>query len=374
MIICGCARGSESRPTLYRITQRSGAYAAGSGINIVGRCSPFQFEAACAMYSTCLFCHSDLGLNETIESFPVGRRLAFDPSKGRLWVVCRRCERWNLSPLEERWEAVEEAERLFRGTRLRVSTENIGLAKLREGIELVRVGKPLRPEMAAWRYGDQFGRRRRKKLALAAAIPGSAALIVYAGAAAGIGAGVMAYLALYAYAAGMKDANSPAQPIARVRISPASDIAVFKQDLRYIRLLQGGGDSPWRLQLADGPSLSGRAAMDAAAKILPLMNPRGGSQRQVSSAISVLERGDRPSDSFTEVARWNPRLASCPRPVLLALEMAAHEETERRALDGELRELEVAWKEAEQIAAIADRLLVPAIVEDAFRRLRSGRA
>jgi hypothetical protein len=25
-----------------------------------------------------------------------------------LWVVCRHCERWNLSPLEERWEAVEQ--------------------------------------------------------------------------------------------------------------------------------------------------------------------------------------------------------------------------------------------------------------------------
>jgi hypothetical protein len=40
----------------------------------------------------------------------------------------------------------------------------------------------------------------------------------------------------------------------------------------------------------------------------------------------------------------------------LALEMALHEETERRALDGELAMLEGMWREAEQIAAIADRL------------------
>lgn len=39
------------------------------------------------MYTTCLFCHSSLGTNETIESFPVGRRLAFDAAHGRLWVV-----------------------------------------------------------------------------------------------------------------------------------------------------------------------------------------------------------------------------------------------------------------------------------------------
>src|SRR3982751_6632500 len=114
------------------------------------------------MFSTCIFCHSGLGANDAVEHFPVGRRLAFDAARGRLWVVCRECERWNLTPLEERWEAIEECERLFSSTRLRVSTDNIGLAKLREGLELVRIGNALRPEMAAWRYGDQFGRRRRK--------------------------------------------------------------------------------------------------------------------------------------------------------------------------------------------------------------------
>ena len=51
------------------------------------------------MYATCLFCHAPLGANEEIEHFPVGRRLAFDSVKGRLWVVCRKGERWNLSPL-----------------------------------------------------------------------------------------------------------------------------------------------------------------------------------------------------------------------------------------------------------------------------------
>src|SRR5689334_749936 len=110
------------------------------------------------MYSTCLFCQASLGRNEAIEHFPVGRRLAYDAATGRLWVVCRKCERWNLTPLEERWEAIDDAERSYRGTRLRVSTDNVGLARLREGTELVRIGKPERPELAAWRYGDQFGK------------------------------------------------------------------------------------------------------------------------------------------------------------------------------------------------------------------------
>jgi hypothetical protein len=71
------------------------------------------------MYSTCLFCQGELCANEAIEHFPIGRRLAFDASKGRLWVVCRRCERWNLAPLvramegelavlEEAWKEAEE--------------------------------------------------------------------------------------------------------------------------------------------------------------------------------------------------------------------------------------------------------------------------
>jgi len=63
------------------------------------------------MYATCLFCHSGLGKNEVVEEFPVGRRLAFDAANGRLWVVCGACGRWNLSPLEERWEAIETCER-----------------------------------------------------------------------------------------------------------------------------------------------------------------------------------------------------------------------------------------------------------------------
>src|ERR1035437_7132485 len=116
------------------------------------------------MYSTCLFCHQPLGKNEAVEHFPVGRRLAFDAAKGRLWVVCRKCERWNLTPLEERWETVEECERAFRATKLRVSPHHMGPARLREGTELVRIGEPQRPEMAAWRYGDQFGRRTRRNV------------------------------------------------------------------------------------------------------------------------------------------------------------------------------------------------------------------
>jgi hypothetical protein len=39
--------------------------------------------------------------------------------------------------------------------------------------------------------------------------------------------------------------------------------------------------------------------------------------------------------------------------------MALHEESERRALEGELAGLKAAWRQAEEIAAISDNLLLP---------------
>jgi hypothetical protein len=51
-------------------------------------------------------------------------------------------------------------------------------------------------------------------------------------------------------------------------------------------------------------------------------------------------------------------IGKLPVPKKLALEMALHEEQERRALEGELKALELAWKAAEEIAAISDDLLL----------------
>jgi hypothetical protein len=56
----------------------------------------------------------------------------------------------------------------------------------------------------------------------------------------------------------------------------------------------------------------------------------------------------------------------------LAFEMALHEEAERRAMAGELAELEQAWRAAEEVAAIADDLLLPGSVGEALDRLRGG--
>jgi hypothetical protein len=50
--------------------------------------------------------------------------------------------------------------------------------------------------------------------------------------------------------------------------------------------------------------------------------------------------------------------------------MALHEEAELRALQGELSELERAWRDAEEIAAIADNMLTPSSIQQTLDQLR----
>src|SRR5262249_27022846 len=69
--------------------------------------------------------------------------------------------------------------------------DNIGMARLADGTTLVRIGEPLRPEFAAWRYGDQFGRRRRRNLLVAGGGVAAIGALVSAGVAAGVGIGLV---------------------------------------------------------------------------------------------------------------------------------------------------------------------------------------
>jgi hypothetical protein len=337
------------------------------------------------MYSTCLFCNASLGTNEVVEHFPVGRRLAFDAAKGRLWVVCRSCERWSLSPLEERWEAIEECERLFRDTRMRVSTENMGLARLREGLELVRVGEPLRSEMAAWRYGDQFGRRRKWALIRAGLGIGALGAVIAGGAAAGVGI-VGGWWWMGRGIVNRAVNGSPNAVVARLP-QESGILEVRRKDLERLRLVRGEGVADLRLLLGQEPGsrvvrraadieFVGPDAIRAAGALLVPMNRFGGTRRQVDSAVELLEEAGDPVNIFARAARDRRSGGASPLkldyPVRLALEMAAHEEQERRALQGELALLETAWKEAEEIAAISDSLLLPSGIDEWVRRLRGS--
>ncbi len=354
-----------------------------------------------SMYSHCVHCNAALGANDVLEAFPVGRRVAFDADKGRLWVVCAKCERWNLAPFESRWEALEQAERAFRSTSVRMSTDNIGLAKWRDGTTLIRVGRPLRPEFAAWRYGDQFGRRRRRAIigGSVLALGGAAAI----GGAVASGAGLVALLPIaHAFNMIMLTKNQRASliplphpdgrwflPFGNPRIIAgtrgADDWAI---EIGWVRRLDeprmtlrswiGNGQNyeQGRVTLEDG------LAREALAKLLPRVNGGGAPGARIHDAVSMIEQagGSERMLSWAASQRgvWAAKqimgdtgdLAFVPKPARLAIEMAVHEERERLAMLGELAELERAWQDAERIAGIADSLLVPANIEDKLSAIR----
>ena len=356
------------------------------------------------MYSTCLFCNGDLGKNEVIESFPIGRRLAYDAAKGRLWVVCRNCERWNLTPLEERWEAIEECERQFSDTRLRVSTDNIGLARLREGLELVRIGTALRPEMAAWRYGDQFGRRRRKHLIYTGVgVTAVAGLVVMGPVMGWIAGGGWGSWQIITQGYSIYQARrvrvrlrlpEDEQPLL-VRKGELDKAAIMNVDgqwglrLSYTRKGMSGLDrSAVSFKMKDNAYemvLTGERALQTAAKLLPAANEEGAGEKDVQAAVKLIGEVPDPARLFDRYASAprkpslrkpdrtpGHRLMSLPREVRLALEMAAHEDQERRALEGELAILEAAWKEAEEVAKIADDMFIPAGTDARLEGFRKG--
>ena len=329
------------------------------------------------MYSTCIFCHAGLGSNEAIEHFPVGRRLAFDAAKGRLWVVCRECERWNLSPLEERWEAIEECERLFRDTKLRVSTDNIGLARLKEGTTLVRVGEPQRPEMAAWRYGDQFHRRRRKHIAMVSAGIVVAGGWLLAGPVMGLVGGASVNLF------NIPNLILSLRTVARVRVDGTvlelNRAMVRQVSLRTHRVHGFELEIPQHLSVRSAFGvdrsnvvLDGDEALRAARVLLPRINQAGGSPSDVAEAVDVLERARDPEQLFRRFASNGELLHKLRTPSRLALEMSLHEEDERRALEGELALLEDRWREAEEVASISDDMFLPSGVSAMLMRFKGS--
>ena len=349
------------------------------------------------MYSTCLFCNHALGANESIERFPVGRRLAFDAAKGRLWVVCRACGRWNLSPLEERWESIEACEQHYRDTRLRVATDEIGLARLQDGLELVRIGRPLRPEFAAWRYGDQFGKRRLRTIAIVGGSVAIGGVMLATGTFAFLKAAIPGGGMLYQLPNWINMYRMQRVIAARVQ-TPDGEKPIKLGQVKQAQLVRrDDAERGWALRVrhADGSALvTGDEAVRVAGLLLARINHSGAFQKTVRSAVDRIEGAGSPESFIARVApedpgppvrkRWKngdmggrapegamARLGEVDR---LALEMATHEEAERRALEGELAVLEAQWQEAEEIAKIADDLLLPADVDDRVRRLRARAA
>ena len=395
------------------------------------------------MYRHCIYCSANLGSNDSIEAFPVGKSLAFDAARGRLWAVCPRCARWNLAPLEERWEAVEAAEKRFADTRVRAQSENVGLARLADGTRLVRVGAAQAGELAAWRYGHEPARRGWTWSAREAAADGLATVGAYAaGSAAALALSplMLAALLVGEDRNGSAPRRSPGALLERVEEGVAA-YARLRAERPVVHTLPAGRSPTgaplslrrWHLRgawlapdgergvalhvppaeplrlLLPGASLEGLAhpvelngpeALAALGRVMVGVNPRGARRQTLPYVLGEVARAPTAAEYLREMAGrgvalqlpaqarmrayldararvddvspglrkiWERRVertvagAAYGGTVLgLALEMALHEETERRAMEGELALLESAWREAEAIAAIADRLAVAA--------------
>ncbi|HLL81820.1 MAG TPA: hypothetical protein VK420_04175 [Longimicrobium sp.] len=333
------------------------------------------------MYRHCIYCSAEMGANEALEGFPVGRTLAFDAEKGRLWAVCGRCARWNLAPIEERWEPVEDAERLFRDARMRVQSENIGLARLADGTRLIRVGAALHGELAAWRYGDQLMKRRRRHRVLAGAAT-VAGIVGFAGVAyAAVGYGTF-YIAHNIGRSLWKGylRSRPFHTLAPHETPDGRPVTLQRKHLEGAVLQPGaeGGvelrlpgavmtPSPqWKGILVESPIiLADPAARRVLERGMVHLNASGADRQRLGHALGLIASAGSAEEyisgtasSHLALARGDEAQRWMPADTALALEIALHEEQERRALAGELSILEAAWRDAEPIAEIADRLSV----------------
>ncbi|TVP59453.1 MAG: hypothetical protein EA351_01565 [Gemmatimonadales bacterium] len=320
----------------------------------------------------------------------MGQGLAFDPALGRLWIVCRACRGWNLAPLVERWEPLEELERVFRTVRVEASSENVALGRARDGTALIRVGGVDRREFASWRYARRLRTRWRRA-------EGVGWVVMCGPVLAGMSTGVSMTLAMPAsvgLAAGVLLWRD------RQRLFRTADGQTVRMgDASQARLVPGEHDGGWQLEFPRRGrpiALVGGEALRALRAILPRANIYGGKAIEVDEAVARLERAGSAEGVLPRLAEElgrtrnidprhhrfvvtalgpaRPHRIATVRPRLrLALEIAANEELERRALEGEMDLLEQEWREAEELAAISDELLIPPGVEDWMRERKKKR-
>ena len=343
------------------------------------------------MYRHCPSCTGELGSNEILETFPVGRRLAFDSERGRLWAICPRCRAWNLAPIEERWEAVEQAEREFGTAAVGATTEHISLGRAPDGTELVRIGIAKPPEVAGWRYAARISSRwKRTKWTIAAASGGS--LFYMLG-----GAQLVPFAPALVVAWSIYRAREEQRWSGQTLEATPTDeptLQITYGDLTNLRLYPGAREEEWRLALPRGRDQPLEIPTELRSRALRLSllarNRESGRPSHVQNALSrVLEVGDsdvliaQAASALSRGESWVGRewwrfpqkhvLAAADPVLRLALEIAANEEAERVALEGELHVLETEWRDAEEIAAISDNLLVPEWMRARIRSWREGK-
>ncbi|MET0399281.1 MAG: hypothetical protein ABW277_21000 [Longimicrobiaceae bacterium] len=333
------------------------------------------------MFTRCIFCHAQFPENRSLEHLRRGRRIAFDPARGRLWTVCGACGRWTLAPIEERWEALEELDRLATDrARLLSSTDNVALLRTEE-LELVRVGRAERAEEAWWRYGRELTGRRQRATVLK-----GLDLVAVAGIVATTGVPWLGTGTLTNFVRWQRFGRMAIRGRSECPVCGGVSTGVKFSDAGSIVLVPGGeGEAPSlfhpcvRCGRRDGSGhlMAGTAAEHALRRILAQRHFSGASEGRIRAATLAIDQAGSSGALAQKVAGERLSLYTLERSRrtdAVALEIALADETERRMLEMELWELERRWKEEEELAAIVDRELsfVPGL--DRLRAKLGGRS
>lgn len=342
------------------------------------------------MFTRCLVCHTPFPANESLEYFPNGLRVAYDPGKGRLWAVCTECKRWSLAPIEERWEALEELEKLTRDRgRLLSQTDNIALLRA-ERLQIVRVGRANLREQAWWRYGTELARRRKKfkTLSTAGAIGAGAAIW------GGMASGGMTFIAAWLLWDNLPNKIPDAARWFRFggdawrgKNRCARCGYTFRR-VAYRRrgslfLLPSKDHDPAGISYRcprcgdfreGGLQLRGPEAEHTLRRVLAYHHYSGADGRTVTSATRLIQEAGSPDDLTRILIRDGKRLGELGRTGGIALEIAANESSEQRLLELELADLEAHWRREEELAAIIDGELTPLPLLEQLRRKVSGQS
>jgi hypothetical protein len=302
----------------------------------------------------------------------VGRRIAFDEWRGRLWVVCPRCSRWNLTPFDDRLERIEAVARAAGQGRIAASTQQVSLIRWGR-YDFVRVGKPLRVELATWRYGERLRNRQRERMKVVLPLTVAAiGLGVAANVAAGGGFGLVVWNVhravdwFYRRMVGNRKISMAEAPIC------ARCGSLMQLRARHVQFARVVPDTHAEMAVllscpqchTEGAQLTGAEAVQVLRQGLTYLNEVRRFGKRAEDAAREVDKVGGPEWLMRDVAYHQKTLRSLRPERRLALEMAVDEQAEAE-------ELERQWREAEELADIADGTLsTSAQLEEELRRLK----
>lgn len=324
------------------------------------------------MFTSCAFCSGALGGDGGASGLGVGHRFAYDGWKSRAWVICQRCARWNLTPFDERLDVIAALDRMAAAGRVAATSDQVALVRL-GAYDIVRVGQPPRPEMATWRYGERIKARQREKMKvvvpIAIAVVGlSVAVNIAAGGSMGAFMGQIPGLANGIYTGIVGNRKVAIEPPICSRCGRV--MVLRSKHVKEARLQHTTGAALALLLICprckgEGALLEGSDAETALRSGLTYLNLRHSARlkKKASEAALQVDAYGGPEAFLTRQALREVKVATYKGAEALALEMAVDEQAE-------VRELERQWHDAEEIADIADNLLVDPVIEDELRRLK----